>query len=975
MRTPSPQHSIFTIPAGVPFAKTLAKSLLADYGDTPESLSDVTILLPTRRAVRVVREAFLDAGEQSAVILPRLQAIGDIDEEELSLSLMDERALQTILEMPPGLPPLKRQILLARLIHSARNFAQGFDQALSLAAALGHFMDQVYTENLELSALSTLVPADFSEHWQITLDFLEILSKNWPKILQEQGAIDMADRRNRLILALADHWQNTPPQGPVIAAGTTGSIPAVAHLLSVIANLPHGQIILPGLDQALDEESWSALDETHPQFGFKQLLTRMHIERKDVQSWSDQNAARITQARQFLSREIMRPADTTNSWTDLATNKEAQTTIARALEGLKWLECEDDGDEAQTIAVILREALETPEKNAVLITPDRALARRVAALCTRWNIKLDDSAGQPLDQKNIGRFLNLIIEVAASNMAAIPLLSLLKHNLCHVLEAKDVQALEIEHFRQTRPDRRRKDEPGRAAEIQKHLTTIKSAFASLEPLMSGEHSFQSFLLKHIALAEELNNDPETLWAGEDGEALADMLSNLLDHSDQFPPVDALTYSRIIAEIMGTVSVRPKFGTHPRLKILGQLEARLSDADTIILAGLNEGTWPSESYSDPWLSRPMRKEFGLPAHERGTGLAAHDFVQGFCAPHVYMTRSKRSDGAPTMPARWLQRLQTVLEAAQTPLTTLQSSPQAIWAQQIDQPDGFYPFERPEPKPPVSARPKGLSATAIESWIKDPYTIYARYILRLKKLDPLEMDTDAALRGSVLHDVLERFVSTYPKDLPADSPDQLRILASDVLSEYQQSAESWQFWWPRFERMSEWFIAHEQRHRETHQVLQTEIEGHSTINGMTIKAIADRIDQGPQGGVIIDYKSAGTYTKQSMLSGEAPQLPVEALILEDGGFENIPALKAESLEYWSFSGKQGEAGKITTERQKLQEVLERTRAGLESLIEHFARPETPYYAVPNEAHKPRFNDYEHLARIKEWGALDENENEAA
>ena len=117
-------------------------------------------------------------------------------------------------------------------------------------------MDQIYTENLDMADLATLVPENFAEHWQITLQFLEILSEHWPKILAEHHVIDHADRRNRLILALADFWNTHPPIAPIIAAGSPGSLPSTARLLSVISGLPQGRIILPGLDTNCDEESW-----------------------------------------------------------------------------------------------------------------------------------------------------------------------------------------------------------------------------------------------------------------------------------------------------------------------------------------------------------------------------------------------------------------------------------------------------------------------------------------------------------------------------------------------------------------------------------------------------------------------------------------------------------------------------------------------------------------------------------------------
>lgn len=974
--------SVFNIPAGIAFAKALAQKLLTDHVRNIEELADITILLPTRRACRVMREAFLQTNGGKAIILPRLQTIGDVDEEELSLSLIGQKELENFLNLPQSISPLKRQVQLALLIQKSKRFTQSFEHALKLANALGRFMDQIYTENLELSQLKDLVPEDFAEHWQITLDFLDILSENWPKILAEQGVIDYADRRNRLILGLAEYWRKTKPKTHIIAAGTTGSIPAVASLLKVISQLPNGKIILPGLDKKLDEKSWLALGETHPQYGFKQLLGRIDVKRENVQLWNcETDIHRQSAARRTFARELMRPPETTSAWTHIATNKTLKANIEQSLDNLKIMPCKDEHSEAQIIAVMMRELLEEPNKTATLVTPDRNLARRVSSACKRWGITIDDSAGQSLNQTQRGGFFNLLINACCSNLAPTDLLALLKNELCDIIDKEQVYDLERKLLRGPKPARglnglreKLKASENPTEEMHDCVKTLDSHLSVLMELAEGQHNFKTYLKTHINVAEHITSNKDTLWHNEDGEALSSLLSEILDQAEFFPDMDINTYAAVLKNIMMGVTVRPKYGTHPRLKILGQLEARLIDSDLVILGGLNEGSWPPDPGHDPWLSRPMRKELGLPSDDRGVGLAAHDFVQGFCSSNVIITHAKRSAGSPTIPARWLQRLRTVLQAAGLQEDKLEAQQYLEWVKEIDKPDIFTPCERPEPRPPVHARPKELPATQIETWLKDPYGVYARYVLSLRSLDPLEQDADATTKGTIIHDVLDKFVTTYPKDLPDNS--------ENILYEYAKSHEKintidssgQHFWWARFERLTGWFLEHEREHRKTHTVLKTEIKGHAKINGLKLTARADRIDQHNGEAVIIDYKSAGTYSKKAMHTGHAPQLPVEALILSKGGFDGVDTRKIGSLEYWLLSGKSSQAGDVIYERDNIQDIIEKTKAGLSVLIEKFNMPETPYYALPRDGFAMRYNDYEHLARVKEWDSQKETDDKS-
>ena len=974
---------VYNIPAGAPFAKVLAHYVLEEAQKRGVPLPAIRILLPTRRACRTLREAFLQLTNGKPLLLPQLQPLGDVDEEELSFALSGNAELKAQLDLPPSLSPLKRRVLLARAIEKVPQFRAGFDQALKLADALGHFMDQIYTENLDMAALSDLVPTDFAAHWQITLDFLKILSETWPAILSENGVIDAADRRNRLLGILAEHWGCTSPDDWIIAAGSTGSIPAVAKLLSVISHLPNGQVILPGLDQDMDDESWNALEPSHPQYGLREIIKNIDTERIHVSCLFD--AARsepLLKQRNILAREVMRPANTTDQWLqgDFA-------DLRNALEGISIYETAHQQDEAQIISLVMRGVLETPEKTCALITPDRTLAARVKTACQRWGITLDDSAGQRLSESLVGSFLRLPLEAALSNLGPASLLALLKHPYSQAEMPRSayisaISELEEKAWRGLRPA------PGleglrahlgdnispQLRELLRVMDMILQPFTDL--LQSSNHlNFKQIMAGHITFCEGWtapHKDAKSapLWQGEAGEEAANLFAELFESAHLMPDMTGRMYAHVHLALLDSVKTRPAYGTHPRLMILGQLEARLIDADTVILAGLNEGSWPADPGHDPWMSRPMREKFGLPSPERSIGLAAHDFAQGLCSPHVIITRSLRTDGAPTTPARWLQRLDTVLQAAGIPPETLRGGPYTSYLKHLDDAPPPVPALRPAPCPPPEKRPKRLSVTKIETWLKDPYSIYARYILGLKALEPIEKQPDAAERGTLLHDILERFIAENPREIPPNSMDLLRSIAREELEKFHGDPALWRFWWPRFERLCEWFLTQEREWRLSARPHKTEAKGVLQIGDFTLSAIADRIDRlNDSGAALIDYKSGGTYTAKAMEDGRLPQLPLEALILLKGGFEGITAERIGYLGYWKLTGGRP-AGQITALEGDLNTIAFTAEESLTALIETFNDPATPYLSLPRPDQAPRFNDYELLARVREWTALDDD-----
>lgn len=980
----TPNTSVYTIPAGIPFAKTLAAELLKRTHKHPERLPDIRVFLPTRRARRVLQDAFVSLTGGRPLMLPRFHTLGDIDEEVLLASVAGYPDSLKFLDIPPAISPLRRRILLARLILAVPDFNQGFDHALKLAGALGEFMDHIYTENLDFADLRTLVPENLAEHWQITLNFLEILSVRWPEVLAEEGLIDPADRRNRFILALDRLWESGPPDFTVIAAGSTGSIPAVGRLLSTIAQLPKGEVVLPGLDVDLDPESWDKLDETHPQYGLKQLLGHMGVDRSVVKILGVENPHPVTAARQKLSSQVMRPPGTSHMWSELGTAQDPHC-LKDGLKALSLFVCKTAWEEARTVSLLIRERLETPAQTVVLITPDRSLAHRVRIACKRWGIQVDDSAGTPLNQTLIGAFLLLILDACKNRFSASNVLALLKHPLCTVFgdiedKTRVISVLEQYGFRaaQTKNNlnsvyealEKKGEKASESIDFLRHVEVVLKQLS--DAIENSDQGVKALIQAHIQAAESLfcssqQHEGSALWSEESGELASVLFLDLLEHADVFPPVSLSNYADIFQTLSSSVTVRSRYGMHPRVSILGQLEARLVDADFVIMSGLNEGVWPADIRHDPWMSRPMRHAFGLPAHERGTGLSAHDFVQAFCTGDVAMTRSEYSGGSPTVPSRWLQRLETVLNAAGLSFDDLKAVPHLQWSRALDHSPSVQPCSRPSPCPPVPVRPRKLPVTAIDTWLRDPYSLYAKYILKLRPLDSLDSQTDSAIRGIVLHRILEKFIRSYPDCVPENAAQILKNISLEVFDELGLDKTDWIFWNPRLERIYSWFLAHEEKWRQAYTYSHAECNGQVEILNaglpFTLTARADRIDESGDGYAVIDYKSAGQYSQSSILSGETPQLSLEGLIAAKKGFSFPLSKQVSYLGYWVLKG-DASAGQTVDVTKGLKDLFERTEDALVRLINVFDSDHVPYHSLPYTDRISPYNDYSHLSRVSEW-----------
>lgn len=973
---------IATMPPDRPFLPALAAGLIEHYGD---QLADGLVLLPSRRACIALRDAFLDhCGDDGAMLLPRLQPIAEAGGDELPLLTGD-------LDIPSAIDPLRRQLLLAQLVHAQRRMSGKSitdEHAIRLADDLATFLDEIQTEEINADALETIAPDELAVHWQEILQFLQILSVQWPNLLRSEGTIDPKARQQHLLDRTAARWQGSPRSYPLIAAGITGTIPAVARLLGVVARQPRGLVILPGLDLDLDEASWEAVANapTHPQYGLNRLLARLEIDRQAVSLWQP---TPNTSARKAFLSDIMRPARTSDIWQSMAPPSE------EALQGLERAEMPDFASEAELLALRMRKALEAPGQKVALMTSDRTLGRRVAAELRRFAIDVDDSAGVPLDQTPPGSFLILSARAIIEHLPPVPLLALFKHPLTqgYMDEGqfrRHARALERTILRGTRRS-------GGFTALQSAIMSLaasphwsgslsgealadwlegiaQSSAALRDRTAQGSASFTELIDAHLAFAEWLaadqDGDANALWAKEAGQAASSFMVRLKAASDGLDDIAVSAYPALLAVLMGSVPVHPQADRHPRAAILGQLESRLHTADTILIGGLNEGVWPRPPKASPWLNRAMRKALGLPPAEQQIGIAAHDFTQAASAPNVLLSRARKdAGGTPTTPSRWLSRLDAVLRAKALEKKIDIKPDWHAWVMRRVAPVQVEPCPRPEPCPPPAARPRIFWVTDIETLMRNPYQFYARRILGLRELEPLDAEPGAAERGQIIHAALEDFVSRYPVVLPPDPLAEIIRLGADHFKAYASSPQVWAIWWPRFKQIAAWFVDQEQvRRARVNEVLAERTgEAHfqAQSGAFTLKARADRIEIAGGALNIIDYKTGQVPKAGEVVSGLKPQLPLTALIAQTGGFKGVSGLDATELLYWGLKGGAEPAtDNNPLAKHDIAEVIQAAAGGIARLIDYFHEPDTAYPAVPRPEIAGLRTAFDHLARNKEW-----------
>ncbi len=951
---------LFALPPGVHFPAELVAGLLdLVKDDPPEAMARVTLIVNTQRMRRRVTDCLQATG---ARFLPRIH-------------LVTEAALLANLPLPRPISPLRRRLVLSVLLD--RLLATGtthFPRAAlyELADSLAGLIEEMQGEGVTPDRIAALDVANHSAHWARTQAFLGIVTE-----ALSDDAPDAETILRRAVAGLAESWAATPPPGPVVLAGSTGSRGTTALLMQAVAQLPQGRIVLPGYDFDLPPEVWAGMDdvllaEDHPQFRFRRLMDLLGCGPQDVRRWTH-TPAPDPQRNKLVSLSL-RPAPTTHQW--LAEGPNLPDLLA-ATQGLSLLEAPSPRAEALAIALILRRAAEDGTR-AALISPDRNLTRRVTAALDRWGIRPDDSAGRPLALSAPGRLMRQIAALFGQKLTADALLALLKHPLAftgagrgpHLILTRELEL----HIRRNGPafptaqslkDWAERSDIPQAADW---AAIVADTLCGHETL--GRQSLSDFVALHLRLSERLAAGFDTagsgaLWLKAAGEEAAKALAELQQEASAAGDMTPMDYAGIFLGVLQRHEVRETESVHPGIMIWGTLESRVQGADLVILGGLNDGTWPAQPPADPWLNRAMRKEAGLLLPERRIGLSAHDYQQAVAAPRVVLSRSRRGAEAETVPSRWLNRLVNLMGGlpdrnGPEALAAMRARGEA-WlhlAQAFDATEKADGAPRPSPRPPVAARPRKLSVTEIKTLIRDPYAIYAKHVLKLRPLDPLRREADPRLRGVVLHEILEVFLRRG-----GGTRETLLSIADAVLAEQVAWPLARTIWRSRIAKAADAFLDFSANTGGTPVLLEE--KGAVQLPGLdfTLTGKPDRIDRLDDGRLLlIDYKTGSPPSKDEQEHFDK-QLLLLAAMAESGGFKGLTAEEVARVIYYGVKADVKPAV-IDLEPGKVAAVWDE----FARLIRNFTRPTQGYTArrAMQKTNDP--SDYDHLSRFGEWEMTD-------
>lgn len=978
---------LYSIAAHRGFADALVAGLVPRYREPGFGLARLTLLVPSTRARRTVTEAFIrhfGASGEAGLLLPRMAVVGDLDLDEALGPLLDPLSAP---EIPRAVEPMRRWLALARLIEEELGVgAPRGATLLRLAGETAATMDRLLAEEIAPDKLFdpkvVTLDKDLAAHWQETLRLFARVQQRWRFQLEEWGAVDASTRRNLLFRHAAQRWKAAPPAHPIVAAGVTSAAPALAGLLRVVSELPQGAVILPDLDLTLDDAVWEELGRagaapeptaepfargdavSHPQYHLKLLLNRMGVARTEVQPWHRRGEAAAPPERSHAISALFLPPEQSRRWIDLPADK-------RRLTGVRIMTSATPETEAQAVGVLVREALESPGKRVAVITPDRALARRIVAHLARWDIVADDTAGRPLSETAAGRLLLLAAEVASQGAAPVALIALLAHPLANGGMDRREWLAQVRVLERALRGPRPREGLGPLAQLaakeakrnSSHAEWWAQVEAILTPLlaMAPNMSLAEGLETLVTATQALGGD--AVWAREDGRALARFVEDLtLTARDAGTMIDSAQLALILRDAMENIAVRPPWGGHPRVAIYGLLESRMSRADLVICAGLNEGVSPARGAVDALLAPPVLRALGVPGADFRVGLSAHDLAGALGAPEVVLSRAQRDEGGPAIPSRFLLRVQALLGE----LEPGHREERAVeLAQALTQALPAPPYPRPAPVPTAEQRQVEISATALDRLLGDPFQFYAEKILGVTELDPLEAEPGPKWQGITAHAILQRWHEARRSDPAAE----IAPIMASVLDEQNAHPLLRALWEPRLLAALEW-VAGEVRASDR-AVLAVEAKGEMRLDGVRVHGRADRIDRLPDGGlVIVDYKTGGPPTPRQVKEGFALQLGVLGLIAEASGFPEAPGQPA-AFEYWSL----GKSDKSATgfgysetpigrrSGPTAEDFLPMTEAKLGEAVRDYIRGSKPFRARENPNY-PAYDTYDHLMRLAEW-----------
>lgn len=893
------------IPSNYNFLESLQRYIVSNFKNDLDR-SSMAIFLPSRRAVNELKRIFL-YNSKNSVILPNIKAIGDIDYDEIVSLNYDN--IDKYIDLTKPTSNIKYKLMMIKKLTEE---GLSIDQAINLSNDLEGFFLEVEQHELKLEDLNNIVDDEYSIHWQKVLKFLKNFGQKWKNYLEENNIISNNLHILSNIRCFEENFKQNQPEHPIIFAGIFTDIKATNNLIKTLSRYDNVYYFMKGyLPDTIAEE----IDSNY-------YYNNLPFDLEDVENLTYDDL-KVVENVDFINK-AMDNYSLTYSWHNV---KEKKLDI-------EYFECENIYEEIEKITIYILDYIAKNGLKNIAVIADQDYAHLIDLNFKKYNLPVNNTFGNKYTNNNFIKYFLLIIQCYLENFKKEYFIDLLnnervsfgldeeelKNNLFKLTKnvfSSSIADGDLEYYIKNADD-----------ELGLFLEKIKDYFS----IFKEKCNIKTLLLKHLELTKNISKE----FGDKDIEVVEYITKNLADNIEFYGDVDLETYYKLLNYILSQQSYSDNYSVYPAINIISRQEARLINYDLVFVFNMNDGVFPKNIPTDPWMSKSMRKKFGLPPKELEIGKSAYDFIQLLSQRQVVITRSKKIAGNISFESRFLQRLKTLLKCSNTILKTNRDVVETYKFANSQKNENKFYRERPKPNPPEIYRPKKIFATALTNLLKNPYDIYAKYILNLDKLDIFVENIPARI-GTLIHNIFEDYEKGLIKkeNIKDVVISRLNALNNDIITKLYSD---------KIEETFKNFLTL----RHSCDKIIPEAVKFMNLSGLTIGAQIDRIEINGKNAIAIDYKTGNLPSKKSVLNLTELQLPVEALILEQNGYF------VDATKYWYINYKNCVVTYITMER----DFLEKTKTYLTTIVNYFK--DKPYTAT----NKNQNSAYNHLSRIDEW-----------
>ncbi len=956
------------IPANYNFLQSLYFYIKNVFKNNLE-MSNVTILLPSRYSSNELKRVFLENSKDNTTILPIIKAIGDIDYDDLILNNLDLDILNSNINLIKPISNTKYKLLLIREILKYQPNVN-INKAINLSMDLELFLNEVKKNNLTLDNLDEIVDDEYSIHWQKVLDFIKVFGEKWENFLIENNIVSNNTHALQIINTYKALFEKKTPKNPIIIVGNFLSVNSTMNLVKTLKKYDNIYFIFKGFENNLTNEEFENLEENYSHFYFKKIVKELYIRIKDIKKIEFADCIVTENNTINVLNNAMLPAYLTYKWHN---NK------IKELKNIKFVECDNTYEELNLISFYIIDFFKKNGLKNIAIIANKDYSREIEIFLKRWNLPINNNFGINFMSNKLVKYLFLVINAYKNDFTPEFLLSLLKNeyvnfnykkedlqNLIDLFEKYVLNSNVNNSFSSYIKNIEKIENNNIKNKLNNFINNIRSFFKDFDK--NKELSFEEFIELHIKIAEKIADNSifqkdnteqfmqSDMFYDEKNEKIIEFIKELLEQGNCFGKINLDDYIVLLSSLFAEKTYKENYTIYPAVNIISAEESRLVNYDLVIIPNLNDGVFPVNRSTDPYMSKSMRVKFGLPAKEVEIGKYCYDFIQLLAQKNVLLTRAKKIDNTVTFKSRFLQKLEIYLKCNGIILNSGQDIVN-IYKEYINIPYNSekYGIYKKAPRPKPNEKLTKLSATNIDLLCKNPYEIYVKKFLKLYKFNVIEKQNTDALVGTIIHKVFELYCIYYDKY--KNNFNSIIELIKNILDEYDDKIIA-ELYFDKIVSIVQDFIEMDNMARVEGYSIFAEVGSELFFpkKDFILTARIDRIENLNNNVRIIDYKTGGEIAKSAVIDGEKLQLLIEALILK-----KTKNFVIENLQYWMTKYKKNNKKVIEDKDCNLLDLMNKTEKKVLDLLHYFNNENHGYIATLKNKD---YSDYNLLARLDEW-----------